>query len=138
VEIEKPADRRSRVLVVAAIMIRGGCVLLSRRPPGKHLAGLWEFPGGKIEEWETPEEALVREIREELDLEIRDLRPTVFVHHDYAEKRILMLVYRCRAQGDPGAAELPWRWQPLSELDPTDMPPADAPIVDALRAEATA
>ena len=135
---ESPSSRRSRILVVAAIMIRGGCVLLSRRPPGKHLAGLWEFPGGKVEERETPEEALVREIREELDLEIDDLRPYVFVHYDYPEKRILMLVYRCRAHGDPGAAELPWRWQPLADLDSTRMPPADAPIVNALQAETAA
>ena len=126
------------VLVVAAVVVRGDRVLLSRRPPGKHLAGLWEFPGGKVEEGETPEEALVREVREELGLEIARLRPYAFVHHEYPEKRILMLAYRCDAAGDPALSELEWRWLPLARLDAAAMPPADAPIVTSLRAEAAA
>jgi len=126
------------VLVVAAVVVRGDRVLLSRRPPGKHLAGLWEFPGGKVEEGETPEEALVREVREEVGVEIRRLRPYAFVHHAYPEKRILMLAYRCEAADEPGDAELEWRWQPLAELDAASMPPADAPIVLSLREEAAA
>jgi len=129
---------RERVLVVAAILAREGRVLLTRRAEGKHLAGLWEFPGGKVETWETPEEALVREIREELDLEVDALSPFVFVHHDYPETRILMLVYRGRPVGDPGAATLPWRWAPISELDPASMPDADLPVVRALRSGAAA
>ena len=137
-ERESPESRRARILVVAAVVIRDGCVLLSRRPPGKHLAGLWEFPGGKVETWESPEEALVREVREELALEIASLRPYAFVHHDYPEKRILMLTYRCEARGEPVAADLEWRWQPLSGLEAACMPPADAPIVEALRAEVAA
>ena len=133
-----PAGRPPRTLVVAAILARGGSVLLTRRPPGKHLAGLWEFPGGKVEEWETPEEALVREIREEVGLDVSALRPWGFVHHDYPDRRILMLVYRAQAQGEPGAGALEWRWQPVADLDPGAMPAADVPIVDALRSEAAA
>jgi len=126
------------VLVVAAVVVRGGRVLLSRRPPGKHLAGLWEFPGGKVEDGETPEAALVREVREELGIEIDALRPYAFVHHAYPEKRILMLAYRCEARGEPSRAELEWRWEPLAGLDAETMPPADVPIVRALREEAAA
>ncbi len=124
------------VLVVAAVVVRGGRVLLSRRPPGKHLAGLWEFPGGKIEEGETPEAALAREVREELGLEIEALHPYAFVHHEYPEKRILMLAYRCETRGEPADAELEWRWERLADLDAAAMPPADVPIVRALRGEA--
>ena len=127
---------RRRVLVVAGILARGGRVLLTRRPAGKHLAGLWEFPGGKVEEWETPEDALVREIREELDLEVSELAPFAFVHHDYPEARVLMLAYRALPVGEPGAASLEWQWLPFAELDPSVMPAADLPIVRALRSEA--
>jgi 8-oxo-dGTP diphosphatase len=123
------------VLVVAAVVVRGGNVLLSRRPPGKHLAGLWEFPGGKVEEGETPESALAREVREELGLEITAPLPYAFVHHEYPEKRILMLAYRCGASGEPAGTDLEWRWHPLARLDADVMPPADLPIVRALREE---
>jgi 8-oxo-dGTP diphosphatase len=126
------APDRTRTLVVAAILARNGRILLTRRAPGKHLAGRWEFPGGKVEEWETPEAALAREVREELDLEVAGLEPYLFVHHDYPEARILLLVYRARPVGEPGAAALEWRWSPLSELDPSSMPEADLPIVRAL------
>ena len=130
------APDRRRVLVVAGILTRDGRVLLTRRPPGKHLAGLWEFPGGKVEEWETPEEALAREVREELALEVDGLVPFAFVHHDSPEKRVLMLAYRARPVGEPGAAALEWRWLAVEELDPSVMPAADLPIVRALRSEA--
>jgi len=123
------------VLVVAAVVVRNGCVLLSRRPPGKHLAGLWEFPGGKIEEGETPDAALAREVREELGLSVSDPRPYAFVHHEYPGKRILMLAYRCDVAGEPSGTDLEWRWQPLAELDADAMPPADLPIVRALGRE---
>jgi 8-oxo-dGTP diphosphatase len=130
-----PAGPLPLVLVVAAVVVRHGRVLLSRRPPGKHLAGLWEFPGGKIEENETPEAALAREIREELGLSLSVPRPYAFVHHEYPEKRILMLAYRCDADGEPFETDLEWRWQPLADLDAAVMPPADLPIIDALRRE---
>lgn len=128
--VERTAPER--ILVVAAILARNGRILLTRRAPGKHLAGRWEFPGGKVEEWETPEAALAREVREELDLEVSGLEPYLFVHHDYPEARVLMLVYRARPVGEPGAAALEWRWSALSELDPSSMPEADLPIVRAL------
>jgi len=126
------------VLVVAAVVVRGDRVLLARRPPGKHLAGSWEFPGGKVEAGESPADALAREVREELALEIERPRPFTFVHHEYPEIRVLLLAYRCGASGDPGATALEWRWEPLGRLDPASMPPADAPIVAALRREAAA
>lgn len=134
--VSDPAHPLPLVLVVAAVVVRDGRVLLSRRPPGKHLAGLWEFPGGKVEEGETPEGALAREVREELGLEIETPLPYAFVHHEYPEKRILMLAYRCGAQGDPSGTPLEWRWQPLADLDPDEMPAADEAIVAALRGEA--
>jgi 8-oxo-dGTP diphosphatase len=133
--VSGPAAPLPLVLVVAAVVVRNGSVLLSRRPPGKHLAGLWEFPGGKIEEGESPETALAREVREELGLAISSPRPYAFVHHEYPEKRILMLTYRCEAAGEPADTGLEWRWQPLAALDADAMPAADRPIVQALRGE---
>ena len=120
-------------LVAAGILVRDGQVLLSLRPEGKHLAGLWEFPGGKVEPGETPEAALVREVREELGLELGDFRPFSFVHHAYPEKTVLLLAYLCPIDHDPNGAAAVWRWQPLNELDPAAMPEADRAIVDSLR-----
>lgn len=124
-----------RLLVAAGILTRGNRVLLTRRPAGTHLEGLWEFPGGKVEPDETPEEALVREIREELGVAVRRIRPYLFVHHQYPEKRILMLTYFGEPVGEPPAGPLVWRWQRISELDPDEMPEADREIVEALRKE---
>jgi 8-oxo-dGTP diphosphatase len=123
----------ARVLVAAAIILRGEEVLLARRPEGKHLAGLWELPGGKVEPQESPEEALAREVREELGIEIRGVRPYLFVHHRYPEKRILMLTYLCEAIQEPGQGETAWRWQRISEIDPNEMPEADRGIIEALQ-----
>jgi 8-oxo-dGTP diphosphatase len=120
-------------LVAAGILVRDGQVLLSRRPEGKHLAGLWEFPGGKVEPGETPEAALVREVREELGLELRAFRPFSFVHHAYPEKTVLLLAYLCPIEHDPNDAPTVWRWQPIQDLDPASMPEADRAIVESLR-----
>ena len=125
--------REGYVLVAAAVVRRGFEVLLARRPEGKHLAGLWEFPGGKVEPEESPEDALRRELREELGLEVRQIRPFRFVHHRYPEKTVLLLTYLCEPLGEPGATDVAWRWQRISGLDPSEMPEADRDIVAALR-----
>lgn len=126
---------KERVLVAAAVIRRGDEVLLTRRPEGKHLAGKWEFPGGKVEPYESPEEALAREIREELGIEIENLRPFRFVHHEYPGKRILMLTYLCDISREPTEPLMAWRWQPESGLDAAEMPEADRPLLEAIRAE---
>lgn len=118
------------LIVVAGIAIRDGKALLSQRPPGKKLEGLWEFPGGKIDPGETPDAALQREFREELGVDIANAKPHTFVHHRYAERDVLLLFYRCDVIGEPVPMENnPVRWIPLAELPETPVPPADADLV---------
>ena len=126
--------------VAAAAMVNGeGRVLLQRRPPGGGMAGLWEFPGGKIEPGETPEAALVRELREELGiaLDAAALQPLHFASAPLGRRHLLLLLYRCRTwTGTPRAlhaTEL--AWCAPDALDIYDMPPADVPLVAALRRE---
>ena len=127
------AARSPLVLVAAAVFLRGDRVLLTRRPEGAHLAGAWEFPGGKVEEGESPEEAVVREIREELSIEADVVEPFRFVHHEYPEKRVLLLTYLCRARTDPELSPADWRWVPVRDLDDSAMPAADRLLVRALK-----
>ncbi len=125
------------VLVVAvALLNRDGKVLIARRAPGRPLAGLWEFPGGKVEAGEEPETALIREILEELGIEIAraDLVPFTFASHAYPEFHLLMPLYLCKrwlgsivAQEDQ---EL--RWVKPNELSLYDMAPADEPLKTTL------
>jgi 8-oxo-dGTP diphosphatase len=135
---DNPASSRSLVLVVAAaIFDEGGRVLIARRPPGKQLAGLWEFPGGKVEPGETPEAALIRELEEELDLTVDSaaLTPITFASHSYADFHLLMPLYAVRRwSGEPVArAHDALAWALPAALDQYDMPPADGPLVTALR-----
>lgn len=125
------------VLVVAAALIDAeGRVLIAQRPEGKTLAGLWEFPGGKVEAGERPEAALVRELAEELDLAVdpADLAPLSFASHAYPEFHLLMPLFICRRwQG----CERPREGQALvwvhpRELQDYPMPPADLPLIPAL------
>ena len=125
------------VLVAACVLVDGqGQVLITRRPEGKPLAGLWEFPGGKIEAGETPEEALVRELKEELaiDIVLSRLTPVTFVSHAYPEFHLLMSVYTCRHwQGDMAANEGQGiAWVRPNALSAYAMPPADEPLKDTL------
>lgn len=103
------STRTPFVLAAAAALVdRDGRILLTQRPPGKSLAGLWEFPGGKVEAGETPETALIRELREELAIDIQRscLAPLSFVSHPYDDFHLLMPLYACRLwKGTPRACE---------------------------------
>ena len=124
------------VSAVALIDIEGR-VLLSQRPEGKSMAGLWEFPGGKVEPGETPEAALIRELHEELGIDTWSscLAPRTFASHGYPEFHLLMPVFACRKwQGTPRGREgQALRWARVSEMRKIPMPPADIPLVAALR-----
>ena len=127
------------VLVSAAALVdRDGRVLLAQRPPGKHLAGLWEFPGGKLEPGESPEGALVRELREELAVDTARscLAPCGFVSHAYPDFRLLMLLFACRKwRGAPaGQQGQAIRWARVTEMFQLPMPPADRPLLGLLQA----
>ena len=124
-------------VVCAALVDGAGNVLLARRPEGKPMAGLWEFPGGKIGAGETPEQALVRELKEELDVAVApaDLAPLTFASHAYDGFHVLLLLYLCRrwegALAPREGQELAWVPPPL--LDNYAMPAADQPLVAVLR-----
>jgi 8-oxo-dGTP diphosphatase len=123
--------------VVAAALADGeGRVLLQRRSPGRAMAGLWEFPGGKVEPGERPEAALVRELAEELgiEVEIAALAPAAFASADNGGRHMLLLLYLCREwRGEPrplDAAEL--AWVRPEEVTSLPMPPADEPLIPLL------
>ncbi len=123
-------------VVACALVDADGRVLVAQRPEGKQFAGLWEFPGGKIEPGETPEASLVRELKEELGIDTQSscLAPLTFVSHAYAEFHLLMLLYVCRKWR--GAAQ-PLEAQALKWVRPRDlrglaMPPADEPLISPL------
>src|SRR5574337_2120436 len=112
-----------------------GRVLLMQRLPGKHLAGLWEFPGGKLESGETVEAALIRELREELGIEVVASAPLISLPWRYPEKTVRLHALRVATwRGEPRAREgHPLRWADVRDMDAATMPAADAPIVTALR-----
>ena len=125
------------VLVAACVLVDDqGRVLITRRPQGKPLAGLWEFPGGKVEADETPEEALIRELKEELGIDVARSRlaPLTFASHAYPEFHLLMPVYVCRHwQGDMAANEGQGiAWVNPEALSAYAMPPADEPLKDTM------
>ncbi|WP_318010672.1 8-oxo-dGTP diphosphatase MutT [Celeribacter litoreus] len=126
------------VLVSAVALIDvEGRVLLAQRPEGKSMAGLWEFPGGKIEAGETPEAALVRELHEELGIETWDscLSPLTFASHSYDDFHLLMPLFACRKwSGIPTPREgQTLKWARANELRDYPMPPADIPLIPILR-----
>ncbi len=129
---------RAILLVAACALIDAdGRVLLARRPEGKKLAGLWEFPGGKVDEGETPEAALIRELHEELGIDVSAacLAPFAFASHGYDGFHLLMPLYLCRRwQGTPQAREgQALAWVRPNRLHTYKMPPADEPLVPMLR-----
>jgi 8-oxo-dGTP diphosphatase len=135
---DHPAPGLPMVLVSAVVLVDGdGRVLLAQRPEGKAMAGLWEFPGGKVEAGETPEAALIRELGEELAIDTAEscLAPLSFVSHAYDDFHLLMLVYVCRKwKGTPQpveGGELTWVRAP--RLRDYDMPPADLPLIAVIQ-----
>ncbi len=128
-----------RVVLVAACALidADGRVLLAQRPEGKQMAGLWEFPGGKVEAGERPEDTVIREMKEELGVTIKEacLAPFVFASHTYPDFHLLMPLFLCRRwEGTVTAhehAKLAWV-RPL-DMGKYEMPPADAPLIPLLR-----
>ena len=130
-------ETKKLLLVVACALIDvEGRILLAQRPPGKSLAGLWEFPGGKVEPGETPEETLVRELHEELGIvtQIPCLAPLTFASHAYEAFHLLMPLYVCRRfTGIPRPQEgQVLKWVRPKALRDYPMPPADAPLIPFL------
>ena len=133
------SSRRLLLVTAAALFDASGRVLISQRPQHKALGGLWEFPGGKVEPGEAPEAALIRELKEELDLTVEPdaLDPYAFASHAYPDFHLLMPLYVItRWQGvvklDPNAAQA-MKWVAPRELRDHEMPPADVPVLARVR-----
>ncbi|MBN9885922.1 8-oxo-dGTP diphosphatase MutT [Salipiger abyssi] len=129
----------SKIVLVSAVALidPDGRVLLAQRPEGKSMAGLWEFPGGKVEPGESPEHALIRELQEELGIDTWEscLAPLTFASHSYETFHLLMPLYACRKwQGTPQSKEgQALKWVRARELRDYPMPPADIPLISILR-----
>ena len=133
------ADAVPPIVLVSAVALldADGRVLLAQRPAGKPMAGLWEFPGGKVDPGETPEAALIRELAEELGIDVTAscLAPFTFASYSYPEFHLLMPLYVCRKwSGIPAAREgQHFAWVRPARLGDYPMPPADKPLVAMLR-----
>lgn len=133
------AETGRKILLVAACALvdTDGRILLAQRPEGKSLAGLWEFPGGKVEAGETPEETLIRELEEELGIrtKVACLAPLTFASHSYESFHLLMPLYVCRRyEGIPRGAEgQAIKWVKPQALRDYPMPPADEPLIPYLQ-----
>ena len=135
--IETPAGLPI-VLVAAVVLVDAdNKILLAKRPAGKSMAGLWEFPGGKVKEGETPEFALARELHEELAIETREccFTPLGFASHSYDDFHLMMPLYACRMwQGNPQPVEgQELTWVNKMDLAKYDMPPADIPLIHQIQ-----
>jgi 8-oxo-dGTP diphosphatase len=130
-------DARIVLVVAVALIDTDGRVLLAERPAGKALAGLWEFPGGKVKPGETPEAALIRELAEELGIDVAAscLGPFTFASYGYPDFHLLMPLYVCRKWSGIVSAREGQRlkWVRPDRLDDYPMPPADKPLVAMLR-----
>lgn len=124
----------SRIEVVAAVIERDGRILVTQRPDGAHLGGLWEFPGGKIEPGESHEECLVRELKEELAVTVRVRGKITSIFHQYPDRAVLLSFYRAElVEGQPQPVGVKGiRWVTRHELATLDMPAADRPLVSML------
>lgn len=135
-DAESPAS--SAIEVAAGLIFRDGQLLIAQRHPDSHLGGLWEFPGGKREPGETFEAALVRELREELDVTVSVLKLIETVEHAYLEKHVRIRFFTCRLMaGEPRAVDChSLKWIERSELNRQAFPAADAHLLARLAAEA--
>ncbi len=131
------AETRLVLVAACALIDADGRVLIAERPKGKAMASLWEFPGGKVEPGERPEDTVIREMREELGVSIEDtaLAPLVFASHSYPDFHLLMPVFLCRRfKGAPHPREgQRIAWVRLADLTNYPMPPADAPLIPLIR-----
>ena len=129
--------KKTKMISAAALIDVDGRVLLAQRPDDKDMAGLWEFPGGKIELGETPEQALIRELKEELSIDTRSscLAPLCFASHEYDEFHLIMLLYVCRRWwGSPAPVEGgALQWVRAPRLRDFEMPEANAPLIASLQ-----
>lgn len=123
-------------VTAAALIDQNGRILVQKRPDGKPMAGLWEFPGGKVEVGETPEVALIRELYEELNISVEepDIKPLAFASEALEEQHLVLLLYICRKwTGDVQSPDsLDLRWLPVDAIRDLPMPPADGPLVQLL------
>ena len=125
-----------RIHVVAGVLFdAGGRVLVARRPAGTHLAGLWEFPGGKLTPGESRESGLARELAEELGVRVLDASPLIWVEHRYPDRDVVLDVWRVESYaGKPyGREGQPVEWREVRSLEAAQFPPADAPVLTALQ-----
>lgn len=124
-----------RIKVVGAVLVHDGRVFAAKRGPGKSMAGYWEFPGGKVEAYETPEAALARELREELKIDVTVGEFIVTATHEAGTTVIELSTYLCTIiEGVPVLTEHEeFRWLPVSELSDVEWAPADIPTVELLR-----
>ena len=135
-----PPALSDRLLPVVAVALvdADGRILLQQRPPGKNLAGLWEFPGGKIEPGETPEAALIRELAEELGISVSTacLAPATFASAPLGDRHLLLLLFVCRKwEGTPRAIEASaLTWVRPVQMHTLPMPPADRPLIGLIEA----
>jgi 8-oxo-dGTP diphosphatase len=123
------------IIVAAAVLVEDGRVLLTQRHEHQHLGGLWEFPGGKLEKGESPEEALVRECREECGIEVTVAEVLEVTHHRYPEKEVLLLFYRCELrEGEVRHLQVAdHAWVAPAELGRYPLPAADARVVERIQ-----
>ena len=136
-EPDSPAPVPTVLVAAVSLVDIDGRVLIAQRPEGKAMAGLWEFPGGKVDDGETPEEALIRELQEELGIDVTEncLAPLTFASHRYETFHLLMPLYVCRVwKGEAAPREgQVLKWVNPMQLRDYPMPPADVPLVAMLR-----
>jgi len=135
--LEKSQKVKILHVVACALIDNDGRVLIAERPQGRSMAGLWEFPGGKIEDGETPEQALIRELKEELGIDTSEncLAPFTFASHSYEDFHLLMPLYICRKWKGHivGQESQNLKWVKPNKLTEFPMPPADVPLIAMLR-----